>query len=81
MTPEHIMQTRSIQSIFKRVFGFNYFKFSLIILKPVNLLYELGFQTDICSSYDSHNILRYINSYKIYEKNQIKNYLIKPIYS
>jgi hypothetical protein len=28
MTPEHIMQTRSIQSILKRVFGFNCFKFS-----------------------------------------------------
>jgi hypothetical protein len=28
MTPEHIMQTRSTQSIFKRVFGFNCFKFS-----------------------------------------------------
>jgi hypothetical protein len=36
MTPKHIMQTRSTQSILKRVFGFNCFKFSLIILKPVN---------------------------------------------
>jgi hypothetical protein len=26
-------------------------------------LYELGFQTDICGSYDSHNIARYVNSY------------------
>jgi hypothetical protein len=27
-------------------------------------LYELGFQTDICGSYDGHNIARYVNSYK-----------------
>jgi hypothetical protein len=28
MTPEHIMQSQSTQSILKRVFGFNCFKFS-----------------------------------------------------
>jgi hypothetical protein len=33
---KHIMQTRSTQSILKQAFGFNCFKFSLIILKPVN---------------------------------------------
>jgi hypothetical protein len=28
-----------------------------------NNLYELGFQTNICGSYDSHNIARYVNRY------------------
>jgi hypothetical protein len=34
MTPEHIMQTRSTQSILKRVFGFNYSETGKLLNKP-----------------------------------------------